>query len=498
MSKEKILVVEDEPLVGLEIKEDLEKLGYSVPEVITSGEEVLPAVARHLPSLVVMDIRIEGAVDGIEAAYQLKAEFPIPILYLTAFSDSQTLKRAAATGPDAFLLKPFDERELAANVEMILAKARLGLTERRELENVLPLVGALEMPALVADLDDRIVHANRGAIELLGLQELERIQGQPLSRYLIEEARALLSPAAGAEGGNDGAIGAYRSVRAADGSVLDLIATVGPIVKSDGKTIGSLVTLDRMTSKERRHLESSVEAINQTLAALLPTRNSAGPGFLLGGFLLPCSSGAGDLVDAFRLDARWSAFYGLDVMGHGTLSSLVAYSLHNLVRDTSRRRKEEKDFSPAGLVSRLNDRYAGNEEGKPFFTIAYGLLDNETGEYRLARAGHPPVFLLRSRGGVECLYTKGVAVGVLSELEVEERSGKLGRGDRLIVVSDGYLESAGGLNINLAIGTLSAFIEEHRAETLDDFVESLRGLVLAERSSASLRDDASLLVVERV
>lgn len=493
MSAEKILVVEDEPLVGLEIKEDLENLGYRVPEIVTAGEDVLPSVARHLPDLVIMDIRIEGAVDGIEAAYQLKAEFDIPILYLTAFSDSQTLKRAAATSPDAFLLKPFDERELAANVEMILAKSRLGLNEKKELENVLPLIGALEMPALVVDLDDRIVHANPQALELLGLGELERIEGQPLSRYLIEDAR---SPSA-----CEDAMELPRSVRAADGSLLDLVARCEPIVKANGKAIGLLVAFDRMSRNERKHLESSAEAINKTLEGLLPAKDSAGPGFSLGGFLLPCASGAGDLVDAFRLDARWAAFYGLDVMGHGTLSSLVAYSLHNLVRDLSRDPARNKDggkfASPADLVRRLNERYSGTEEGKPFFTIAYGLLDGKTGEYRLARAGHPPIFVLPAKGKTECLCTKGVAVGVLNDLDVEEHSARLSPGDRLIIVSDGYLESAGGLNLGVAINEFTRFLEEHRAEKFEDFIASLRGLVLGQRSSASLRDDASLLVVER-
>src|SRR5512142_119076 len=141
--KETILVVEDETLVGLELKEDLERLGYYVPEVIESGEAVVQAVARLQPDLVLMDIRLRGGLDGIEAAYQAKAEFDLPVIYLTAYSDTDTLRRAALTGPDAFLLKPFDERELAANVELALSRARSSEPLRRELRGAISLVDAL-------------------------------------------------------------------------------------------------------------------------------------------------------------------------------------------------------------------------------------------------------------------------------------------------------------------------------------------------------------------
>jgi CheY-like chemotaxis protein len=93
------LVVEDETLVGLELKEDLERLGYFVPEVIESGEAVVQAVARHQPDLVLMDVHLRGSLDGIEAAYQAKAEFDLPVIYLTAYSDAETLRRAAMTSP---------------------------------------------------------------------------------------------------------------------------------------------------------------------------------------------------------------------------------------------------------------------------------------------------------------------------------------------------------------------------------------------------------------
>jgi len=484
MANEKILVVEDEPVVGMEIKEDLERLGFLVPEIVGSGEEVLPAVARCSPDLVLMDIHLEGNVDGIEAALQVKAEFGVPVLYLTAYSDSRTLERAAATGPEAFLLKPFDERDLAVSVRMALAKAKLGLSAAEELEQLLPLADALERAALVVDTGGRIVHANAKALALLGLEGGERLRGEPLSRYVTEAGPG------DAEGS--------PSVQSALGAALDVAVRAEPIVRSDGKEIGTLVSFDRMSAEERLHLESSVEESNRTLESLLPAPDAAGPGFEVGAFLMACPSGTGDLADVFRLDGRYTAFYELDVMGHGIFSSLVAYSLHELLHGLAREREADAFISPSRLLRLLNERYSVDAGNRPFFTIVYGVLDVSSGEYRLARAGHPPVVILPAGGGAPSrLDSKGGAIGVLDDIEVEEISGRLDLGDRLLVVSDGYLEALGGKDYGASMDAFLASLSLYRDEPAAGLVEALRGLARGGLARANIRDDASLLLIER-
>jgi CheY-like chemotaxis protein/serine phosphatase RsbU (regulator of sigma subunit) len=486
MAKETILVVEDEPLVGLEIREDLERLGYVVPDVVSSGEAVMPAVAKHRPALVIMDIRIEGGVDGIEAAYQIKAEFDVPIVYLTAYSDARTLRRAAETGPDAFLLKPFDERELAANVEMALARAQTNATGKRSLRYAIPFVEALEGAALVADTDGVIVHANTEAAKLLMVYDAVRLHGEPLSRFVLE-----------AEEATDPAMPKLRRVRAADGSLLQTAVRLEPLTRPDGSRLGTLATFDSMTREERRLMESSVKEINETLARLLPATDAAGPRFGVASLLIPCLSGSGDLVDALGLSPSVSAFYGLDVMGHGTFASLIAYSLHSLVRDLARGRVGSEFPSPASLIKILNERYSSDKEEKPFFTIAYGLLDAETGEYRVARAGHPALIHLGADGSAAFVSSSGTAVGVVGALEVKEETGRLLPRDRLILVSDGLLEAVGGTDPGAAAATFLAFVEAHGKEDLEGFKKSVRGLIGERCPTPGLRDDASMLVLER-
>jgi two-component system cell cycle sensor histidine kinase/response regulator CckA len=118
----RILVVEDEGIVAEDIRTTLEGLGYSVPVTAASAEEALRAATDSSPSLALLDIRIQGKMDGIEAADQLRERFGIPIVFLTSYSDEATLSRAKKVQPHGYLLKPFNERELHAAIEMALYK----------------------------------------------------------------------------------------------------------------------------------------------------------------------------------------------------------------------------------------------------------------------------------------------------------------------------------------------------------------------------------------
>lgn len=481
MSRESILIVEDEPLVGLEIREDLERLGYSIPEIVSVGEEVFDAVARCKPSLVLMDIHIEGRMDGIEAAALLKSEFDIPVIYLTAYSDRATLERAAATAPDAYLLKPFDERELQANVEMALSKARAGSGLRSGLRSSIPLVDALDDAALIADLGGVIVHANKAARELLGFGAAGDPAGMPLSRFV--DSRAPLSSLPGEEG---------LRARSIDGGLLPVVCHIEDLLRGEGGSMGSFATFAHMSRRERRHLESSAAAINQTLQALVPGPRAGGSRFETAGFLLPCASGAGDIVDLFPLEGGRLLFYSLDVAGHGSLASLVAFSLHGMIRGLA---KEDGGASASLLIERLNERYSGSEGGKPFFTIALGVVEGEGGDFVLSRAGHPPAILLPREGPPALLQTEGLAVGLVEELLVEEYRGRMGRGERLLLVSDGFIEGAFGLDLGAGLAALLAFLAERRNLPTPELEAALRRLVLDRHSSAALRDDASLLLL---
>lgn len=129
----RIIVVDDEQIVALDLRRTLEGLGYAVPTVESEAESAIGAVERLRPDLVLMDIRLRRG-DGVEAAQVISNRFDIPVVFLTAFSDEATLARAMKAGPFGFLVKPFAERELHSTIEVALLKHRAAreLNEARQ------------------------------------------------------------------------------------------------------------------------------------------------------------------------------------------------------------------------------------------------------------------------------------------------------------------------------------------------------------------------------
>jgi two-component system, cell cycle sensor histidine kinase and response regulator CckA len=125
MSCAQILVVEDESIVAKDLQNRLSSLGYSVPAVASSGEEAIHKAMETKPDLILMDIMLPGEMDGIEASRRIADRLDVPIIYLTAYSDDDTVRRAKDSSPFGYLLKPYGEKELHTTIEMTLARHRL-------------------------------------------------------------------------------------------------------------------------------------------------------------------------------------------------------------------------------------------------------------------------------------------------------------------------------------------------------------------------------------
>lgn len=122
-AKTNILIVEDDHLMARSLERKLEKIGYTVVGKAQTGEAAIGLAATLHPDLILMDIRMEGGgIDGIDAAKQILVHQIIPIVYLTAYGDEETLDRAKVTEPFGYILKPYDEKELRIAIEISLYK----------------------------------------------------------------------------------------------------------------------------------------------------------------------------------------------------------------------------------------------------------------------------------------------------------------------------------------------------------------------------------------
>jgi cellulose synthase/poly-beta-1,6-N-acetylglucosamine synthase-like glycosyltransferase/CheY-like chemotaxis protein len=121
MASTSVVIVEDEMITAIELKDKLLKTGFTVPAIVTSGEEAINTVAEIRPDLVLMDIVLQGDMDGIEAASRISS-LDIPVVFLTAYSDDATLQRAKSTSPYGYIIKPYPDKELQLTLETALQK----------------------------------------------------------------------------------------------------------------------------------------------------------------------------------------------------------------------------------------------------------------------------------------------------------------------------------------------------------------------------------------
>ena len=120
--KKNVLIVEDESIVGLEIAHYIEELGFNVVATVSSAKKALEVVMSNTLDLILMDVQIKGDVDGISCAKEIKAYKNIPLIYISAFSDDETLSRAIETNPNSYLVKPFNEKELKVAMSIATKK----------------------------------------------------------------------------------------------------------------------------------------------------------------------------------------------------------------------------------------------------------------------------------------------------------------------------------------------------------------------------------------
>jgi PAS domain S-box-containing protein len=191
MNEARILIVEDEAVVALDLKLQLEALGYRIVGVAASGEQAIEAVAAKQPQLVLMDVRLQGPMDGISAAQAIREQHDTAVIFLTSHSDDATVQRAARTAPYGYLTKPFQIKELRAGIEVALTKARM---ERQLREADRWFANTLQCVAdgvIVTDMQGKLRLLNPAAERLTGWG-LDDAVGKPVG----EIVRILTSVAA--------------------------------------------------------------------------------------------------------------------------------------------------------------------------------------------------------------------------------------------------------------------------------------------------------------
>ncbi len=176
MTETTVLVVEDERMIAEDISESLQNAGYSVPEIVDCGPDALERSLALRPHLIIMDIKLKGDWDGIETAEAILKQHDCPIIYLTAFADSDVIDRAKVTNPFGYVLKPFRHRELRAMVELSLHNYRREQQNRQRQQKILDMLIHSHEAIIVTDEHGWIQFMNPEAEALTQISPAQRAQ----------------------------------------------------------------------------------------------------------------------------------------------------------------------------------------------------------------------------------------------------------------------------------------------------------------------------------
>jgi hypothetical protein len=255
MVKARILIVEDENIVAFNIQKRLEELGYTVVAVIPSGEAAIQKVAENYPDLVLMDIKLKGRVDGIEAAEQIRSQFPIPVVYLTAYTDEETLNRAKLTEPYGYILKPFEARDLGTTIEVALYKHQIE-QQLREREHWLATTLKSIGDAVIATDSQGLVTFMNPVAEALTRWKQEEVLGNDVTQVfhaINETTREIVeNPVKLAlEQGVTVGLSNHTLLITKDGSEIPIDDCAAPIKNDAGSILGAVLVFYDVTEQQQ-------------------------------------------------------------------------------------------------------------------------------------------------------------------------------------------------------------------------------------------------------
>lgn len=256
----RVLVVEDEAIIASDIEEILHGLGHDVVGSVATGREAIRTAATCAPEVVLMDIRLQGDMDGVEAARRICEGVPVPIIFLTAFADVDTIQRAVRTEPYAYLVKPLDDRELRSAMEIALYRSQVDRTLRERQHWFVTTMRCLADGVIATDPGRRVVFMNPSAERLTGWSA-EEASSRDVSSVFRVQARDSITVSI--DEVIDQAVAQRSAISiepratlvARNGRVVPIDDTVTPIVDDRGTDLGAAVVFRDVSVRQELELQ---------------------------------------------------------------------------------------------------------------------------------------------------------------------------------------------------------------------------------------------------
>ncbi|NWF90726.1 MAG: response regulator [Ignavibacteriaceae bacterium] len=262
--KIKILIVEDESIVGADLKDTLLKLDYTVIDVVRTGEDAITKAFNTKPDLILMDIMLDGNISGIDAAQKIKEKIDVPIIYLTAYADEGTIQNAKLTDPFAYILKPFEERTLFFSIENAIYKHEANLKLKKSEERYRTLVELSPISICIA-IEGKIVYANQALLKLLGIKDLNGLIEKPIEHLVVSEFQNFLSEKLRSVEDHGEAIRAVE-IKVPSANGVQIEAEISAIqTEYEGKSAVQIVFRDISEEKRKEKIQQTTIKILQSI-----------------------------------------------------------------------------------------------------------------------------------------------------------------------------------------------------------------------------------------
>jgi PAS domain S-box-containing protein len=270
MAKAEILIVEDDGIVAKDIQNRLKSLGFGASTMVPSGEEAIIEVGEKAPDLVLMDIMLKGEMNGTEAAEQIRSQFNIPVVYLTAYTDEEVLNKAKVTEPFGYIIKPFEDRELNAAIEIALYKHRMEKRLKESEQWLSTTLMSIGDAVIATEKNGHVVFMNYVAELLTGWKQKEAM-GRPLEdvfNIINEETRKEVENPVNKviREGKIVGLANHTMLIAKDGTELAIDDSGSPIIDERGDIIGIVLVFRDVG--EKRQAENALRESEERYSAL--------------------------------------------------------------------------------------------------------------------------------------------------------------------------------------------------------------------------------------
>ena len=452
-----ILIVEDSRIQATVLSKKLLCAGYEV-RTAENGQIGLDQIRQERPSIVISDIEMPE-MTGYQLCSAVKSDpelRTIPFILLSTLSDAQDIIKGLHCGADNYVTKPYDPDFLISRVASLLETPITDDTEEQELDVTLGgtrytvKAGRQQVLNLLISTFENAVEKNN---ELVRTNEELTVAKEQLIRWNEE-----------------------------------------------------LETLNQRLDSTNSRMSRDLDAAARVQKSLLPTSDLDTSDVRFAWHYLPCDELAGDFLNFFSLDNHHIAIYVVDVSGHGVASSLLSVTIgrtltgqaskSSLLMQQREGTSEKRIVPPAEVAAELNRRFPMEEQNGLYFTMAYGVLNLQTLEFRFVSAGHDPAVIVPRLGTPQFVEGNGTPIGWLEEVEYDEHVVKLEPGDRLYLYSDGVPEAMNEEMNQFTMNQMLEIMELGQSQSLDDSVALLSNSVQRWCIKNGPKDDVTILGLE--